>query len=310
MHTYGPVPIITTAGRIAAVVVLAAAFTGCGSGMGAGVTPPSASPPTMSGAATPSGHQPGASTSRPPGTPSDSRKNALVTWEHHPVAKSDLDASTRARWFFGHQSVGANVLKGVTSLYKANGLGKPIQIDVKGSASLPSTGGFIAHAHVGRNGHPLEKLAEFDAILRSGVASEIDAAVLKFCYSDVRAGRVDVLALFGEYRRVLADLERDFPDVTFLHATVPLKADTAADNVARTQMNALLREEFGATRRLWDIAAIESTTLEGQPVGGVHEGQPYQALHSGFTRDGGHLYVIGTEVAAGPLLELVVRAAA
>jgi hypothetical protein len=233
---------------------------------------------------------------------------ATVAWAHRGISAQDLADSTRARWFFGHQSVGGNVLKGVDALYKEHDLGKARQVDLTDGGSLPATGGLVAHAHVGRNGHPLEKLADFDEIMRSGVAAQVDAAVLKFCYADVREGRVDIVGLFDEYRRVMTDLERDFPDVMFVYATVPLKEDTAADNVLRTQLNAMIRTEFAETGRLWDIAAIESTTPEGEPVGGTHDGRPYQALHAGFTRDGGHLYTPGTEAAAAPLLELVAQA--
>lgn len=235
--------------------------------------------------------------------------HTLEPWDHQPIAAEDLVASTHARWFFGHQSVGGNVLKGVNALYQSHDLDEPPQIDLKAGDSVPDTGGFVAHAHVGRNGHPMEKIADFDTILRGGVATRIDAALLKFCYADVRAGRVDIVEVLDEYRRVVSALEHDFPQVVFFHATVPLKADAPADNVLRTQLNAMIRAEYADTGRLWDIAAIESTTPEGEPVGGVHEGDPYQALHEGFTHDGGHLYERGTEVAAAPLLEMVAAAA-
>lgn len=230
-------------------------------------------------------------------------------WEHHAISGADLKASSTVRVFFGHQSIGSNVLKGVSSLYKAAGLGKPTLVDVTDGGSLPSTGGFIAHSFIGRNGYPLEKIAEFDATLRGGIADQVDVALLKFCYADVRGDRVDVAGIFKEYQAAMSALERDFPDVTFIYATAPLKSETPSDNVSRTQLNTLIRSNYAKTGRLWDLAAIESTTPDGRKVGGELEGQPYDALYPGFTHDGGHLYREGTEVAAAPLLEIIAAAA-
>lgn len=231
-----------------------------------------------------------------------------AAWRHREVSVATLQTASRARWFFAHQSIGGNVLKGVKALYKANSLPTPAQVSLDQNGAIPSGGGFIAETHIGRNGHPFEKLADFDATLRAGLVGNVDVAVLKFCYADIRSGRVDVDQLFQEYRRIISGLERDYPKVTFIYATAALKADTPADNVARSRFNGLVRAEYAKSGRLWDLAAIESTTPDGEQVGGMFEGQTYEALYPGFTRDGGHLYDIGTEVAAAPLLELIAKA--
>ncbi|HQZ84121.1 MAG TPA: hypothetical protein PLB21_00645 [Actinomycetota bacterium] len=228
-------------------------------------------------------------------------------WTHVESRPADVQEAAKKRIFFGHQSVGGNVMKGVTELYQANGLGRPPFYDITdGTASLPSSGGVFAHAFVGRNGDPLAKLADFDAILRDGVAKQVYVALLKFCYADVRAA-TDVDALFAEYRDVLAALERDYPKVTFLHATSPLKTTRPEDNLARAQFNTLIRAEYAGTGRLWDIAAVESTTPEGDRVSGMVAGARYDALYPGFSTDGGHLNPAGAEAAATPLLRLVAQ---
>jgi hypothetical protein len=291
-------PILLAAAGSALAVVLA----GCGGGTVVSTAPSTSATPTPATASSPP-----STTSEPSESGADTAAHAIVSWEHDGISLGDLEASTQARWFFGHQSVGGNVLKGIGAMYRGNGLGRANLVNVADGEALPESGGVIAHAPVGRNGYPLEKLADFDAILRAGTAAEIDTAVLKFCYTDVRAARTDIPALFEEYRRVMADLERDFPEVRFVYATVPLRVEGEADNVARTELNAMIRAEYAGTGRLWDIAAIEATTLDGEQVGGTFEGQPYQALNADFSHDGSHLFETGTEVAAAPLLELVVH---
>ena len=43
---------------------------------------------------------------------------------------------------------------------------------------------------------------------------------MKFCSLDITSS-TDVDAIFARYRDTMAALERDFPDVTFIHVTVP-----------------------------------------------------------------------------------------
>lgn len=291
---------IRSVGAAALVWALALGLSACGQ----------TSPPTAP--VRPSDTTPSVGTPPTPGSPGSGSALQSVpspVWEHRGISSADLQASATVRVFFGHQSIGGNVLKGVTRLYDAGGLGKPNLIDITNGASLPSSGGFIAHAYVGRNGQPLEKLADFDAILRGGVADQVDVALIKFCYADVRGERVDVEGIFRAYQATMSALERDYPEVTFLYATAPLKSETPSDNVSRTRLNTLIRSEYAKSGRLWDLAAIESTTPDGKKVGGELDGQAYDALYSGFTHDGGHLYLEGTDVAAAPLLELIAQAA-
>lgn len=235
------------------------------------------------------------------------RAPAMKGWNHQEISQATLETAGGTRWYFAHMSVGGNVLKGVKALYEAEGLEAPEQVYLDKGGLLPEGGGFVASSHIGRNGHPLDKLSNFDAALRGGLADDIDVAVLKFCYADVWSRGDDPDHLFKEYQRVLGGLERDYPDVTFLYATVPLKAEAPADNAARTRYNELVRAKYAKTGRLWDIAAVESTTLEGEQISGIFDGEPYQALYPGYTRDGAHLYDLGAEVAAAPLLELIAK---
>ena len=90
--------------------------------------------------------------------------------------------------------------------------------------------------------------------------------------------------------------------MTFLHLTVPLTTEpglkTKLKSVvgrgltrpcgqcrAREQYNTLIRAEYGATGRLVDVAALESTRPDGSRVSGEVDGAPYFALFDGFASD-------------------------
>jgi hypothetical protein len=225
------------------------------------------------------------------------------------VEAEQLSAAARTTVFFGHQSVGRNVLDGLDGIYAAHGQRTP-------------TG--WSDAYIGENGDPLGKIDDFEARIRGGVGAEVDVALMKLCYVDVTE-RTDVDALFERYRTTMADLERDFPDVRFLHVTAPLTTEAGpvsrlkagiktllgrevvesrADNVARERFNALMREEYGPDR-LFDLAGIESTAPDGTRVSGNVDGRDYFALHSGYAADSGHLDQEASMLAAAHLVARV-----
>lgn len=243
---------------------------------------------------------------------------ATIWWdpEHQPapelaiesVDESVLDRAADSRIFFGHMSVGQNVLDGVTELYAGRDDHAPEIIEITLSVEhieLPA-GGFLTHAPIGQNGDPVGKLANFDAVLRAGLADELDAAVLKFCYVDVTRD-TDVESLFAKYQATLDALERDYPDVRFLRATVPV---TVGPSGIRDTLKAVLRGDDNSARRryndlvraavdpdlLFDVARVESTGPDGS-VG--------DALYRGYSYDGEHLNSAGATRAA---VELLTRA--
>ena len=138
------------------------------------------------------------------------------------ITADDLAKVSRTRVFFGHQSVGMNVLDGVPGIYAAHGMAAP---PIEQDGIRPGQdGGFVGHAFIGENEKPLLKIQDFDAKMRSGIGEQVDVAMMKLCYVDVTSD-TDVGALFAAYRETIAALERDFPKVTFVHVTVPLMTE-------------------------------------------------------------------------------------
>ena len=92
--------------------------------------------------------------------------------------EAKLAIARETRVFFGHQSVGANILDGLSELCLNNvntrDPAKPIaQVDAP-----------ILHAYVGRNTYANEKMIDFAQILDGRKVGDVDVAMLKFCYVD------------------------------------------------------------------------------------------------------------------------------
>ncbi|QDO87431.1 hypothetical protein FNH13_03015 [Ornithinimicrobium ciconiae] len=229
----------------------------------------------------------------------------------------DLTSVGEARVFFAHQSVGVDIVSALPAVYRAQDLEPPRIAEL--TEATPSDN--LLDYRIGTNGDPIGKIEEFDALIRGGLGDEIDVAVLKLCYIDVREG-TDIDALFTTYRDTLAALQRDYPDVTFVAATVPVSVrrgplgtlkgwlgqgdDFGSEhNVTREQLNAQIRQEYADTNLLFDVAAIQSTTEDGDRVAGTHGGQLYYALTKDYARDAAHLNETGGAVAAESLVAVI-----
>ncbi|MGI5950237.1 MAG: glycosyltransferase [Brooklawnia sp.] len=256
----------------------------------------------------------------------ESTRISPVPDEPRPTAgltAAEASKAANVRLFFGHQSVGRNVLGQIPAIFEAQRLRAPrMPVVPPGAASVadsPVEGGFWADAAIGRNKDPLGKIKAFDDQIRGGIGAQVDVALMKLCYADITDDS-DVAGIFAQYRETLAALERDFPDVTFLHATVPLKTEPRdakglvkavlgrrSGNAARERYNLLVRAEYPAGR-LFDLAAIESTRPDGSRVRRGRAAGHF-ALFEGYAADPGHLNTVGARVAAGELVGLVARIA-
>lgn len=235
------------------------------------------------------------------------------------ASRQDLVAVSNARVFFAHQSVGGNILDGVPTVFQAHDLPAPVVTEL----SDATPGDLFLHQRVGENGDPLGKIEEFDTIVRSGLGADLDVAVLKLCYSDVR-DTTDVNEVFDAYTQTFADLQRDYPDVAFVAATVPLSTERDAKgklkewlgrgdrhgpehNVARERLNALLRSEYADADRLFDVAALESTAPDGGRVAARYGDDLYYSLDRGYASDHGHLNPSGAAHVADGFMSVVGR---
>ncbi|MBJ01371.1 MAG: hypothetical protein CMK00_00710 [Planctomycetes bacterium] len=232
------------------------------------------------------------------------------------LSAADLARLGEARIFFGHHSVGRNILEGVAELAGEHP-GLDLRI-VETSDPSKAEGPGLFHAAVGDNMDPASKRRAFVEVMERS-ASGLDLALLKFCYVDVNSG-TDPSAFVEEYQATLSTLRAAHPGLTLAHTTVPLRASPTGlvprakdlarflsrrpraleHNRARAAVNNLLRGRFDAPA-LFDLARLESTAPDGSlSTEGGDATVP--CLTPAYTSDGGHLSVAGRRRAAAAFL--------
>jgi hypothetical protein len=231
--------------------------------------------------------------------------------------KADLERVAQRSIYFGHQSVGENLLDGLRDL--ARDAGVPLRIAEARSASALKPGTF-GHTFVAENGDPLRKLRSFEQAMGPRQAP-VDIAFVKFCYVDVDAA-TDSKALFEHYRAAIDGLRAKHPGTTFVHVTLPLTEEQGGakalakrllgrapggtiENVRREEYNALLRRAYAGREPLFDLARIESTAPDGSAVKVQWNGREAPALAAAYTDDGGHLNAVGRLRAARELVAVL-----
>jgi hypothetical protein len=197
--------------------------------------------------------------------------------------------------YFGHQSVGFNMMDGVQALI-GTVPGATLRVEQTSNPSAVQKGVF-AHAINGSNGDPIGKGAAFQNTMQGGMAARVDIAFFKFCYVDFWA-TTNVAAVFADYRSKMNALKAAYPQVRFVHVTAPLTTGSSVDNAVREQFNDLVRQTFGGTDAVFDLAKVESTRPDGtsELFSGV------RALVGAYSSDGGHLNATGAEVVAKALV--------
>ncbi len=218
------------------------------------------------------------------------------------------------RAFFGHQSVGNNILDGVRRNYPN---AKIIAYDPLETVDQQHG---LFHKKIGQNGNPRSKVAEFVECLRSS-ATLFDVALMKFCYADIDA-ETDVKGVFADYQGAIDALSSDMPGTRILHCTVPLRTvrlgarsvvkralarPVAAieDNWRRAALNDLIRNTFSRSGRVFDLAALESTSADGSKCMTRYRSNRIPALDPQYSDDGGHLNRTGQTYVARKFVKFI-----
>lgn len=219
--------------------------------------------------------------------------------------------------YFGHQSVGSNLMAGVEQILNENGDVGLKLVETHGTERI--SGPAFVHFAVGRNEDPESKNAAFLSVLDARPTRDSAIALMKYCYIDVNAG-TDIDALFRSYRGLVAEVKRRHSDVTLVHVTMPLTTDAAGPkatikrllgrttarelNLKRSHFNDLMRQEF-AREPLFDLAALEAARPDGTVERVTVGGHTVMALAREYTSDGGHLNKTAERRFASELLSLL-----
>ena len=235
---------------------------------------------------------------------------------------SRLTAPLTVRVLFAHQSIGQDIVRGVPEVFKSARLKAP-QVQLW-SRARNSRGPVLATATIGQNGDPRSKLRAFASLVNNAPRNSVDVALMAFNYQDISAD-TDVEGVFQIYTETMDSLETANPDISFLYATVPVTTANSwrsvdqskvqglvdvsqpvwQDNIARERFNSLLRQEYRATGRLFDVAALQAR-LGGTKVSAKeHEGQWYFVMNPGLSTDGRRLNTNGSRQLARALMLFV-----
>ncbi len=231
--------------------------------------------------------------------------------EHWP-ALSDVSAAQWQRLasrkvFFGHQSVGGNILGGVRAVLADH---PEIGLRLVTSRSPAGvSGGALVDASVGSNGDPAGKIADFAAVLAGGLGPAGGVATYKFCYVDVEAG-TDVAALLAAHRATVSSIRAAHPEVTIVHMTMPLMTSAASGidaEARRVEYNRLLVEAYQGREPVFDLARVESSHADGSRSYVSRGAEQVFTLADEWSADGGHLNAAGSRRVAEQFLIFLAR---
>ena len=255
----------------------------------------------------------------------DTKKNTLTDIKD--VPKAEWTKLSTKKIYFGHQSVGFNIINGISSLMKENA---NIQLNiVEVTEKTPSCDkGCFGHFRVGKNMDPNSKIESFKHFVENGPGKSADIAFFKFCYVDIHS-QTDLTKLFDDYKTVMTELKNKFPDIKFIHVTTPLTSEPTgykviikkiktvikkilgkpeiSDNSVKQVFNEMLRTEYIGKEPVFDLAKIESTNAAGNGVFYKKNGKTIYSLAPEYTNDGGHLNENGQKIVAEQLLLFLVN---
>lgn len=239
---------------------------------------------------------------------------------HLMLTDSQIANLSTKRILFGHQSVGGNIVRGLSDLegqYPALHL-KTNNIDNR----QPTATAGLFEFHVGANGDPASKDAAFSEMLDRTPDGISTIALYKYCFVDI-IDTSDVKQIFETFQHNVLNLQTKHPQTTFVIVTVPLTTvepwwkakikrilgrQTMRDaNLKRNQFNELLRHTYQGKLPIFDLAEAESTKLDGSRAQVTVSGYNVYVLAPEYASDTGHLNELGRRVTAAKLLAALVN---
>ena len=228
--------------------------------------------------------------------------------------------------FFGHQSVGYNIIDGIRDIINERDYIKLNVVEAHEPVVFDRP--VFAHSQVGMNTKPFSKIKRFEEIMDSGIGSKVDIAFFKFCYVDLMRDS-DPREVFDGYSAALEELKSRYSETKFLHITVPIrsvpkgikrnlkqsvksiisKPGFLEDNMMRRSYNELLAKTYSQTEPLFDLALIESINTSGFRCHVLKGTEKVYVMAPEYTEDGGHLNSLGRRKVAEQLLIILAEMA-
>ncbi len=247
--------------------------------------------------------------------------------EEDRVVLSTIDDLPKAHWaklaekkiFFGHQSVGYNIIDGIKDVIGESDHIRLNIVETREPSKFDQP--IFAHARVGKNMDPVSKIKSFKNVMDAGVGNKVDIAFLKFCYIDVMRDS-DPQRILDDYSSTIEDLKTRYPKAKFLHVTVPIcsgpksiervlkesvkrligRPGVLDDNKMRQRYNTLLKDAYSQKEPIFDLALIESVNPIGCRYYATKGTAKVCVMVPEYTDDGGHLNKLGRRKVAEQLL--------
>jgi hypothetical protein len=245
--------------------------------------------------------------------PSDLRRQGWITAE----SSSRWSVISERTVYFGHQSVGTDIVAGVEGVIREHGV--PLRL-VQTHQPEMMTGPAFVHFLVGQSRDYASKNAAVLRLLESPARARRPVVVLKFCSGDIKS-RAHAAPMFEAYRDTVDTIQSEHPDVTVVHSTIPLTTVDGAFKsgakrvfgrpsvreaaVARHHYNQLVRAEFTGTEPIFDIAKVQATQPDGGISGFATTGTVIETMAAHNTDDGGRLNARCQRSAAATLLDVL-----
>lgn len=231
------------------------------------------------------------------------------------ISEKLLEKIAEKKIYFGHQSVGFNILDGVSDILKETH-GVKLNIVKTSDPALFKTPIF-AHSPIGLNDEPESKTQDFVNKMKNGLGNNTDIAFFKFCYVDIIA-TTDIDKVFFDYKKNIEYLKKEYPGTRFVHVTAPLSVSKPTiktfikkmmgkqdNNIKRNLFNEKLLKEYAGNDPVFDLAKAESTYPDGSRASFTRGGAVYYSLVPEYTDDGGHLNEKGRKAVAVELLSFL-----
>jgi lysophospholipase L1-like esterase len=241
------------------------------------------------------------------------------------TAISDIPGSkweelAQKKIYFGHRSVGNNIIDGIKDLIKAN---SQIKLDmVAPTGTFNSKVGFFMHSMIEQDASPQKIAADFQKLKNEVIRQDFDIVLLRFTpfYNNK-----EMTEILGDYNDSLNQLKNNYPKTMFVHTTFPLNRSKTtwktwikkligkndiweyAGNIKANEFNEHLRKKYYGKKPLFDLAKFESTYPNGERETFSLYGKEYFQLVSDYTYDGVHLNEKGRKIVAEQLLLLLVN---
>lgn len=222
--------------------------------------------------------------------------------------------------YFGHRSVGNNILGGIEQWEQETGVSLK-KVESKDFSSLGDAS--IVHFGVGSNSDPRSKIDEFVALVDQIPNEGAPVAFFKLCYVDI-TGDTDIDPLYEYYKERMLHLKENYPHIRFMISTVPLmglqkgikavvkkilgrQPTGVLGNIKRNEFNERLIKDFRGVMPVFDLGGIESTRPDGTIETYSFKGKEYACMYKDYTYDYGHLTELGAKTLSYNLLAFLAQ---